>query len=89
MLRLTGRPDITLDVYRGRKTTQQQQQHQFETPEKGMKKLRTYKLIKKNFEIEPYVEILQDKKLRRSLSSFRISTHRLRIERGRYCGGKT
>ena len=51
-----------------------------------MKKLRTYKLIKKNFEIEPYIEILQEKKLRRSLSSFRISTHRLRIERGRYCG---
>ena len=34
------------------------------------------------------VEILQDKKLRRSLSSFRISTHGLRIERGRYCGEK-
>ena len=51
-----------------------------------MEKLRTYKLIKKNFEIEPYIEILQEKKLRRSLSSFRISTHRLRIERGRYCG---
>ena len=56
--------------------------------EEGMKKLRTYKVIKKNFEIEPYVEILQDKKLRRSLSSFRTSTHRLRIERGRYCGEK-
>ena len=28
MLRLTGRPDMTLDVYRGRKTTMQQQQMQ-------------------------------------------------------------
>ena len=26
MVRLTGRPDMTLDVYRGRKTTTQQQQ---------------------------------------------------------------
>ena len=26
VLRLTDRPDMTLDVYRGRKTTQQQQQ---------------------------------------------------------------
>ena len=57
--------------------------------EEGMKKLRTYNLIKKNFEIEPYVEISQDKKLRISLSSFRISTQRLRIERGRYCEEKS
>ena len=56
--------------------------------EEGMKKLRIYKLIKKNFDIEPYIEILQDKKLKRSLSSFRISTHTLRIELGRYCGEK-
>ena len=27
MVRLTDRPDMTLDVYRGRKTTMQQQQH--------------------------------------------------------------
>ena len=27
VVRLTGRPDMTLDVYRGRKTTMQQQQH--------------------------------------------------------------
>ena len=26
MVRLTGRPDMTIDVYRGRKTTMQQQQ---------------------------------------------------------------
>ena len=29
MVRLTDRPDMTLDVYRGRKTTMQQQQQQF------------------------------------------------------------
>ena len=28
VIRLTGRPDMTLDVYRGRKTTTQQQQQQ-------------------------------------------------------------
>ena len=28
VVRLTDRPDITLDVYRGRKTTMQQQQQQ-------------------------------------------------------------
>ena len=27
MVRLTDRPDMTLDVYRGRKTITQQQQH--------------------------------------------------------------
>ena len=30
VVRLTGRPDMTLDVYRGRKTTIQQQQQQQE-----------------------------------------------------------
>ena len=29
MVRLTDRPDMTLDVYRGRKTTMQQQQQVF------------------------------------------------------------
>ena len=29
--RLTGRPDMTLDVYRGRKTTMQQQQQQLKS----------------------------------------------------------
>ena len=31
VVRLTDRPDMTLDVYRGRKTTMQQQQHQGST----------------------------------------------------------
>ena len=30
VVRLTDRPDMTLDVYRGRKTTIQQQQHQID-----------------------------------------------------------
>ena len=40
MVRLTDRPDMTLDVYRGRKTTMQQQQQQMlkhETPCLGPK----------------------------------------------------
>ena len=57
--------------------------------EEGMKKLRTYKLLKQTFGIEPYLENLSDKDLRKRLCSFRISTHKLRIERGRYCGEKT
>ena len=31
VVRLTDRPDMTLDVYRGRKTTMQQQQHIWST----------------------------------------------------------
>ena len=53
-----------------------------------MRKLHTYKLIKQTFGIEPYLEHLVDKDLRRCLCSFRISTHKLRIERGRYYGEK-
>ena len=30
VVRLTDRPDMTLDVYRGRKTTMQQQQHVYD-----------------------------------------------------------
>ena len=33
VVRLTDRPDMTLDVYRGRKTTMQQQQQQFNSLE--------------------------------------------------------
>ena len=32
VVRLTDRPDMTLDVYRGRKTTMQQQQRQYRKP---------------------------------------------------------
>ena len=56
--------------------------------EAGMDKLRTYKLIKNTFEIEQYLEILPDRKQRKSLAAFRISAHKLQIERGRYIGIK-
>ena len=35
VVRLTDRPDMTLDVYRGRKTTMQQQQQQFKAVKKA------------------------------------------------------
>ena len=35
MVRLTDRPDMTLDVYRGRKTTMQQQQPSNGAPYRG------------------------------------------------------
>ena len=50
------------------------------------KKLRTYRLLKHNFGIEPYLKDIHDKSVRKCLSSFRISTHRLRINR--YVGEK-
>ena len=36
MVMLIDRPDMTLDVYRGRKTTIQQQQHQNQHDTKGI-----------------------------------------------------
>ena len=47
-----------------------------------MAKLRTYKLIKKKIGLEKYLE-LNERKYRKALSAFRISAHRLNIERGR------
>lgn len=52
------------------------------------KKLRTYRLLKQDFGMESYLEDIHDKSVRKCLSSFRISAHRLRIERGRYVGEK-
>ena len=52
-----------------------------------MDKLRTYKLIKHKFELEKYLEVLPDRKQRKALTAFRISSHKLQIERGR-CSGK-
>ena len=51
--------------------------------EEKMSKLRTYKLIKNKFGIEKYLE-LNERNLRKALSAFRISAHKLNIERGRY-----
>ena len=54
--------------------------------EVGMDKLRTYKLFKRKFEFEIYLDILPDRKQQKALTAFRISAHHLKIERGRYSG---
>ena len=54
------------------------------TSEDGMKTLRAYKLVKQTFGIETYLDNVPDKNTRKGLCCFRISAHRLRIERGRY-----
>ena len=51
-------------------------------------KIRTYRLLKHNFGVESYLENIHDKSTRKRLSSFRISTHKLMNERGRYVGEK-
>ena len=51
-----------------------------------MDKLRTYKSFKETFGLEEYLEFSLDRKYRQCLSSFRISAHKLQIERGRYLG---
>ena len=48
------------------------------------KKLRTYRLLKQDFGIESYLECINDKSIRKCISSLRISAHRSRIERGRF-----
>ena len=45
-------------------------------------KLRTYSTFKKNFSLEPYLGLVQN----RSQRMLRISAHNLNIERGRYKG---
>ena len=52
----------------------------------SLDKLRTYKLFKKSIGLEEYLEFGLDRKYRQCLSSFRISAHKLQIERGRYLG---
>ena len=49
-------------------------------------KLRTYKLFKQNFGLELYLDIIHDISMKRNICSFRISAHRLQIERGRHTG---
>ena len=52
-------------------------------PNAGGNKLRSYRLIKNIYELEPYLNI-KDFKIRQAIAKFRISNHRLRIETGRY-----
>ena len=47
-------------------------------------RLQSYSIHKHNFELEPYLSIIHDTKIKVALSRFRISSHSLRIETGRY-----
>ena len=53
----------------------------------GNNKLRSYKIFKVQFKKEKYLD-LPEYSLRNALARFRLSSHRLRIESGRYTGGK-
>ena len=48
------------------------------------KKLRTYALYKHVIKYEPYLNLIKNTKNRIMLSKFRLSSHDLEIERGRY-----
>ena len=48
------------------------------------KKLRTYKKFKTVTGFEKYLDILENQKQRKLLTKFRLSSHDLEIERGRY-----
>ena len=47
-------------------------------------RLESYCRFKHNFNIEPYLDIISDNKYKVALSRFRLSSHKLEIERGRY-----
>ena len=49
-------------------------------------KLRTFITFKTEFKLENYLTTVRDYKLRKCLSTFRLSSHKLEIERGRYDG---
>ena len=49
-------------------------------------KLRTYSTFKKNFSLEPYLGLVQNRSQRMHITRLRISAHNLNIERGRYKG---
>ena len=47
-------------------------------------KLRTYALFKTNLCYEPYFDIIRNVDIRKCFTGFRVSSHRLQIELGRY-----
>jgi len=47
-------------------------------------KMRTFVTFKKEFRFEPYLLLIRDFKLRKVLAKFRLSSHDLEIEKGRY-----
>lgn len=52
----------------------------------GYTKLRSFILFKTNFKLENYLVVLKDYKLKKCMSKFRLSSHDLEIEKGRYFG---
>ena len=46
--------------------------------------LTLYKEVKQNFELSPYLKIMNKKKLRNALAKLRLSSHHLNIETGRH-----
>ena len=44
----------------------------------------TYCIFKHTFNLEPYLDIITNKRLRSALRRYRLSSHKLKIERGRY-----
>ena len=47
-------------------------------------KLRTYALFKTHFQKKKYLSVIKDTEIRKCFMSFRIRSHKLEIERGRY-----
>ena len=47
-------------------------------------KLRTYKLFKTDYRFEPYLNLNLPKKTYNNIARFRISSHNLKIEKGRH-----
>ena len=54
----------------------------------NLPKLRFYKTFKTEFKFENYLLLIKDAKLRKSLSQFRLSSHRLAVETGRHAKPK-
>ena len=52
--------------------------------DKNKGKLRTYALFKTHFQKEKYLSVIDNVDIRKCFMSFRISSHKLEIERGRY-----
>ena len=51
---------------------------------KNTHKLSFYSSLKENYQPESYFDVLQNKEIRKQLTKFRISNHKLMIETGRY-----
>ena len=53
-------------------------------PESNEGRLYIYRKVKSGFRMEPYLRNIKQFKVRRAMSVFRISNHKLEIETGRY-----